>query len=196
MREDSAEEPRRPRKPGRGRERDPRTGSDAAGARIQNQARWVELQVQQAMERGEFDDLPGRGKPLGDLGSLHDRDWWLRKLIEREQITGVLPEALQLRKEDAELDALLDRETAERRVREKIEDFNRRVVAARRQLQGGPPVVTATRDLDAEVERWRERLQARRQPAGRTQQGRERLSRAGSIRLLLRRPWPRRSRRD
>lgn len=114
------------------------------------------------MDRGEFDDLPGTGKPLGDLGSPDDPDWWLRKLIEREQITGVLPAALQLRKEDVELRALLDRETSEKRVREELEDFNQRVIEARRQLQGGPPVVTATRDVDAEVGRWRDRLQARR----------------------------------
>ena len=80
--------------------------ADSAAARIRHQAQWVDLQIKQAMERGEFDDLPGAGKPLGDLGSPYDRDWWLKKLIEREQITGVLPPALQLRKEDAELDAL------------------------------------------------------------------------------------------
>lgn len=146
------------------RERDTRTGNSAAATRIQHQARWVDLQIQRAMERGDFDDLPGAGKPLGDLGAPEDREWWLRKLIEREQITGVLPPALQLRKEDAELDALLDRETAERRVRDLVEDFNRRVVEARRQLQGGPPVVTPTRDVDAAVEAWRERLRARRTP--------------------------------
>jgi hypothetical protein len=139
------------------RARDARTGSDAASARMHHQARWVDLQIRQAMERGEFDDLPGAGKPLGDLGSPYDRDWWLRKLIEREQITGVLPAALQLRKEDAELDALLDREATEPQVRRLVEDFNRRVVEARRQLQGGPPVVTPTREVDEEVERWRRR---------------------------------------
>jgi Domain of unknown function (DUF1992) len=144
------------------RARDARTGADSAAARIQHQSLWVDLQIKQAMERGEFDDLPGQGKPLGDLGSPYDRDWWLKKLIEREQITGVLPAALQLRKDDAELDALLDRETVERRVREVLDDFNRRVVEARRQLQGGPPVVTPTRDVDAEVERWRDRRDARR----------------------------------
>lgn len=146
-------------------ERDSRTGSSAAAARIQHQARWVDLQIERAMARGEFDNLAGAGKPLGDLGAPEDREWWLKKLIEREQITGVLPEALQLRKEDAELDALLDRETAERRVRDLVEEFNRRVVAARRQLQGGPPVVTPTRDPAEEVRRWRERLHARRQAA-------------------------------
>jgi DnaJ-like protein len=143
------------------REVDARTGSDAAAARIQHQTRWVDLQITQAMERGEFDNLPGQGKPLGDLGSPHDRDWWLKKLIERENITGVLPAALQLRKEDAELDALLDREATEKSVRQMVEDFNRRIVEARRQLQGGPPVVTPTRDVEAEVARWRERRLAR-----------------------------------
>ena len=63
----------------------------------------------------------------------------------------MLPAALQLRKDDAELDAQLDREAAEKQVREQLEDFNRRVVEARRQLQGGPPVVTPTRDVEAEV---------------------------------------------
>jgi hypothetical protein len=152
----------RPESGPRERARDTRTGIDAAASRIQQQARWVDLQIQQAMARGEFDDLPGRGKPLGDLGSLEDRDWWLRKLIEREQITGVLPPALQLRKEDAELDALLDREPTEKLVRELVEDFNRRIVEARRQLQGGPPVVTATREVELEIERWRERRRVRR----------------------------------
>ena len=26
--------------------------------------KWVDLQIQQAMARGEFDDLPGAGKPI------------------------------------------------------------------------------------------------------------------------------------
>ena len=43
------------------RERDDRTGRSAAAARIAHQASWVDLQVRRAMERGEFDDLPGQG---------------------------------------------------------------------------------------------------------------------------------------
>jgi hypothetical protein len=134
---------------------DPRTGRRAAEARMREQARWVDLQVQKAIERGAFDDLPGRGKPLPPLDD--DPDWWLKKLIERERITGVLPEALQLRKDDATLDAELDRQGSERVVRELLEAFNKRVIEARRQLQGGPPVITPTRDIEAEVAAWRER---------------------------------------
>jgi hypothetical protein len=148
-----------PEPPDRTSARDDRTGGRAATNRVREQARWVDLQVQKAIERGEFDDLPGAGKPLPPLDD--DPNWWLKKLIERERITGVLPEALQLRKDDAELDAELDRHTSERVVRELLEAFNARVVNARRQLQGGPPVVTPTRDVEAEVAAWR----ARRRPS-------------------------------
>lgn len=145
--------------PDRSPERDERTGNRAAANRIREQARWVDLQVQKAIERGEFDDLPGAGKPLPPLDD--DPNWWLKKLIERERITGVLPEALQLRKDDAELDTELDRHTSERVVRDLLETFNARVVNARRQLQGGPPVITPTRDVDTEVAAWRARKTAR-----------------------------------
>jgi hypothetical protein len=134
----------------------------AARARIEHQAKWVDLQIQQAMARGEFDDLPGTGKPIRDLGSQHDPDWWLKKLIEREQITGVLPPALQLRKEDAELDAKLDGFVAESEVRRELEDFNARVMRARYTPVDGPPLVTQPRDVDAEVVAWRDRLAERR----------------------------------
>lgn len=137
--------------------RDERTGHSAAAARIRHQASWVDQQIRVAIARGDFDDLPGAGKPIKDLGSQHDPDWWLKKLIEREQITGVLPPALALRKEDAEFDELLDQERTEQAVRTAVEDFNRRVIEARRQLQGGPPVITRTRDVDEEVARWRAR---------------------------------------
>ena len=153
---DESEEPadRAPERPDRTEERDARTGRTAASARIREQARWVDLQVQKAIERGDFDNLPGQGKPLPPLDD--DPNWWLKKLIEREKIS-VLPEALQLRKDDAELDAMLDRQGSERVVRELLETFNQRVVNARRQLQGGPPVITPLRDVDAEVTAWRAR---------------------------------------
>ena len=136
---------------------------DAPAQRMEQQTLWVDLQVRKAMERGEFDNLPGAGKPIKGLGGTHDPDWWVKNLVERERITGVLPPALALRKEDAELDAMLDRETTEEGVRRTVADFNRRVVEARRQLTGGPPVVTPTRDEDAEVAAWRARIVARRE---------------------------------
>lgn len=142
-------------------ERDERTGTSAAAARIQHQAQWVELQLQRARDRGEFDDLPGYGKPIRDLGSDHDPDWWLKRLVEREKIS-VPPPALALRKEDAELDARLDDVGSAEEVRRQVALFNENVRKVLYTNHGGPPVTTPQRDIDAEVAAWRERRDVRR----------------------------------
>jgi hypothetical protein len=138
-----------------------RPGSAAAAARIRQQQTWVDLQISAAMERGEFDDLPGAGKPIADLGTEHDPEWWLKKLVERERLV-VLPLSVQLRNEDAGLDAELDRLRTEKSVRARLEDFNERVVKARYALPEGPPLITMPRDLDQTVAAWAERREARR----------------------------------
>ncbi|WP_295658262.1 DUF1992 domain-containing protein [uncultured Nocardioides sp.] len=146
--------------------RDERTGRSAAAARISNQTRWVDLQVQRAIERGEWDDLPGYGKPIEDLGKDNDPDWWVKKLVEREQITGVLPPALAIRKEDAELDDRLDRITTEKGVRQELEEFNVRVHKALYTpptSPTAPAMVTRQRDVEAEVEAWLGRRTARQE---------------------------------
>lgn len=148
----------------------------ARARRAERSAHWVDFQVRQAMGRGAFDNLAGSGKPLRGLGGTHDPQWWVKRLVEREQITGVGPPALALRKEHAELDGRLDRETTEAGVRQVVDDFNHRVVAARRQLQGGPPVITPTRDPETEVQAWRARRTERRQRL-RRQRARERAAR-------------------
>lgn len=141
---------------------EPAGASDAARAySAADRAAGVEMSIQQAIRRGEFDDLPGAGKPIPGLGESHDPDWWIRRKIESEKLTGLGPPALMLRVEDRELDAKLDELHHEHDVREALEDFNRRVIEARRQLLGGPPVVTPTRDVDAGVHAWRERRAAR-----------------------------------
>lgn len=168
---------------GSGPERDARTGSSAAAARVGNQAQWVELQLQQARDRGEFDDLPGYGKPIRDLGPDHDPDWWLKRLVEREQIS-VAPPAIALRREDAELDTELDRLGSAEEVRRHVGEFNQRIRRVLYSNPGGPPVVTSPRDVDAEVAAWRERRDVRRAAAA---------ARAASTPPVARRRWFRRS---
>ncbi|WP_416395513.1 MULTISPECIES: DUF1992 domain-containing protein [unclassified Curtobacterium] len=118
-------------------------------------------QIEQAERRGAFEGNPYHGKPLPGNDGRHDPDWWIKAKIEREEITGIAPPALSLRKEDGELDGRLDDLALEADVRAVLEDFNARVKEARRQLLGGPPVVTPLRDVDTEVGRWRERQQER-----------------------------------
>lgn len=144
-------------------ERDDRTGRSAAAARIAQQSSWVDQQIRVAMERGDFDNLAGAGKPIEDLGAEHDPDWWVKKLVERENI-AILPPALALRKEDVELDARLDRINVESEVRRELEDFNARVrqaIYTPPTGPSGPPVITRQREVEAEIAAWRERRAAR-----------------------------------
>jgi hypothetical protein len=128
----------------------------------------AKTQLDLAIERGDFDNLPMAGKPLPNLTSgTHDPDWWIKAKIEREGLSGVAPPALSLRTENERLDALLDTMTTEASVRATVADFNGRIIEARRQLTGGPPVVTPTRDPDVEVRRWQDRRAVRRAEAER-----------------------------
>lgn len=49
---------------------------------------FVERQIREAHERGEFDNLPGAGKPLPDLDRPHDELWWVRKKLKDENLSG------------------------------------------------------------------------------------------------------------
>jgi hypothetical protein len=124
-------------------------------------------QIAEAERRGVFEGNPYHGKPLPGLDGQHDPDWWIKSKIEREDIRGIAPPALALRTEDAGLDGALDALSLESDVRDVLVDFNARVKEARRQLLGGPPVVTPMRDVEAEVLAWRERREVRMASAAR-----------------------------
>lgn len=146
-----------------------------------DEATRAEYLIRDAMAQGKFDHLKYAGKPIPGLGEKYDPDWWVKGLMQRENITGMGPKAILLRTEDAGLDARIGELHSEKQVRELLEDFNARVVDARRQLQGGPPVVTGTRDIEAEVRRWVERRAALAAVEQESQQTPE-----------VRRPWWRR----
>ena len=59
---------------------------------------WVERQIREATERGEFDNLPGAGKPIEDLDKSHDELWWVKQKLRRERLS-YLPPTIALRKE-------------------------------------------------------------------------------------------------
>lgn len=121
------------------------------GQRVESIA---ERKVREAIERGEFDDLPGQGEPL-ELGD-RDPNWWVKGLLEREQIKMPLPTSLQLRREAREIDEDVAGLRDERSVRDHVEALNDRILDSHRRRVDGPPVITAALDVDVVVARWRE----------------------------------------
>jgi hypothetical protein len=117
----------------------------------------VDRQIREAQERGDFDNLPGAGKPLPDRGELYDEDWWLKELIRREELTGLAPTSLKIRKEAEELMERLAAVTSEAQVREIVARLNERIDLARRGHVDGPPVVLPAFDVEEVVAAWRDR---------------------------------------
>ncbi len=117
----------------------------------------IDRQIREAQERGEFDNLAGLGRPLPDHGTGYDEDWWVRDWVRREEITGVLPASLALRREAEDLMRTVARKTTETSVRQVVAALNEKIVKARRGLLDGPPVVLPLVDADEVVRIWRER---------------------------------------
>ena len=116
----------------------------------------LDRQIRAAEERGEFDDLPGKGKPLASEAAPYRPDWWVNQVVEREKAGAyAIPPALALRKiADGLTDGAADLKS-ERDVREAVEDYNARADAARILPQEGRAVVLPRLDADVVVESWR-----------------------------------------
>jgi hypothetical protein len=116
---------------------------------------WIDRQISEAQERGEFDNLPGAGKPL-PRGALNG-DAWLRNYLDREGVSAeaMLPVPLRLRKEAERLADTLGELRSEQDVREVVRDLNRRILEWRR-IPEGPPIHLRLVNEEDMLARWRE----------------------------------------
>jgi hypothetical protein len=115
----------------------------------------IDRQIREAQERGEFDDLPGAGKPLPDHGELYDEDWWIRDLARRERLPGGIPPTLRLRREVEDLPEALPKFRTEESLRRAVADLNTRIERARRGLIEGPATILPPLDPEELVATWR-----------------------------------------
>ncbi len=118
---------------------------------------WVDRQINEAMERGEFDNLPGAGKPIADLDKPYDEVWVMRHLREEGVSTeDLLPTPLKLRKEVERLPETVRSMRSEQAVRDLVEALNTRIMQWLRLPAGpGPRVPVVPVKVDDVVERWR-----------------------------------------
>jgi hypothetical protein len=120
-------------------------------------ASWIDQQINEAAERGAFDNLPGAGKPLPKRGEADAAQAWLRDYLRREGVSGeeLLPPPLRLRKEVERLTGTVQDLRSEQAVREVVAGLNQRILQWRR-IPEGPPVYLPLVDEEATVARWRD----------------------------------------
>jgi hypothetical protein len=123
--------------------------------------RWesaVEQQIRAGMARGEFDALPGKGKPIAGLDSaaeaVRDDDWWLKAKLRAERLS-YLPPTIRIRKEVEEAREAIAAVSSEAIVRRIVAEINDRIRDINRRGAEGPPSTVMVLDVEAEVERWR-----------------------------------------
>ena len=103
---------------------------------------FIERAISDAIDSGEFTDLPGEGQPIPGLGDSYDPAWWAKSKIERERAH--------------------DRETA---IREELPGLLRRAFAAETESEAATrfSAINATLsaaaiprlDEEALLEKWR-----------------------------------------
>jgi hypothetical protein len=117
---------------------------------------WIEQQIREAQEAGAFDRLPGAGKPLPGLTEGYDPLWWVKKLVQREQIS-ILPPSLELlRKVESEL-AKIWQVADEARVRSRLLALNAEIAKVNARAGEGPPTRLGLLSVDEIVAEWRAR---------------------------------------
>ena len=116
---------------------------------------WVDQQIREGMERGEFHDLPGKGKPQEGMTGFRDEDWWLKAKLRAEKLS-YLPPTLRIRKEVEEARAAIGKASREDVVRAIVADINDRIRDVNRRGAEGPPSTVMPLDVEAVVNQWRE----------------------------------------
>jgi hypothetical protein len=117
---------------------------------------WIDQQIEEAAERGLFDDLPGAGRPL----PKRDEDAaqaWLREYMRREGLSTreVLPTPLKLRKEREVLAERVPQLASEQDVLDAVAELNGRIIEWRR-LPLDSPIFVPLVDEEQMTALWRE----------------------------------------
>jgi hypothetical protein len=114
---------------------------------------WTEHLIAEGQRAGAFDELDGTGRPIDDIGVVHDEMWWVKAKLRDEEINE-LPPTLAIR---AERDAAVDQARAaatEMDVRTILDDINRRIRYVNSYATDGPPSSVMTIDVEEFVSRW------------------------------------------
>lgn len=115
---------------------------------------WIDKMIREGQERGDFDNLPGTGKPLADVDRPRDPDWWIRKKLAAENVS-YLPPTLAVRKDLEDTRTAIAAATREVEVRRLLDEINEKIRKANRNAgPGGPPSTLMPLDVEAEVAAW------------------------------------------
>ncbi len=117
---------------------------------------WIDQQIEQGRARGDFDGLPGHGKPIEGLEQPRDEMWWVRDKLRRENVE-YLPPSLAIRKTAAEARQRALDAPSESAARAILEEINEEIRQLNRSNVTGPPTTLMPFDVEEVLGERRER---------------------------------------
>jgi hypothetical protein len=114
---------------------------------------FAERKIREAQAEGQFDALPGFGKPIPDLDEPDDENWWIKNKLRREGFV-VLPPILEARWDRERTLEAIRRMRGEHQVRLALQALNERIRAAHFSPAGGPADGVRPVDVEAVVASW------------------------------------------
>jgi hypothetical protein len=126
---------------------------------------WIDKQIREAAERGEFDDLPGTGKPIPGGGRPDDEMWWIKKKMQEENLSFPLPGTLALRKEAEDTRAAAVGARTEAEARRIIGAVNDKIRESYGKTLSGPPLIQPLLDVEEVVGEWQALHPVKEKPA-------------------------------
>ena len=113
----------------------------------------AESRLQAAIDGGEFQNLPGMGKPLPDVNP-NDKHWWLKQKC-RDEGLEVLPPALELKRDVErawrEIEESWERHRDVERLHGELSALNRLIAERNVRVGWGPPSDVQPFDIDKEI---------------------------------------------
>jgi len=116
----------------------------------------AERRIREAQAEGQFDSLPGFGKPIPNLDGPDDENWWIKSKLRQEGLV-ILPPILEARRDIERTLEAVQSTHSQHQVRLAIRQLNERIRAAHFSPMEGPAEGVRPVDVEAVVERWRSR---------------------------------------
>jgi DnaJ homologue, subfamily C, member 28, conserved domain len=119
----------------------------------------ADRRVREAMAAGEFENLPGFGKPIPGIDSPLDENWWIRDKLKREEISA-LPPILEARKLVEKTLEELPAIASETEVRRRLATVNEEIQRAHFSHEAGPADGIRRLDVERVVAEWKQRRES------------------------------------
>ncbi len=114
----------------------------------------AERRIREAQAAGQFDALPGFGKPIPNLDGPDDENWWIKSKLKQEGLV-ILPPILEARRDIERTLESLAAMRSEHQVRLALTALNERIRKAHFSPHEGPADGVLPVDVEATVAKWR-----------------------------------------